>query len=58
MFKGTHPQVMQDRIRRVNWKFEHDISRKNLSAKKRLLQVVEQYTGWRIGEYRNYKLIR
>jgi hypothetical protein len=57
IFKGTHPKVMQERIHRVNWKFEHDISRKNLSAKKRLLQVVEQYTGWRIGEYKNYRLL-
>jgi glycosyltransferase involved in cell wall biosynthesis len=56
-FTGTHPKVMQPRIARVNWKFEHDISSKNISVKTCLLQIVEKYTGWRIGEYRNYKLL-
>jgi hypothetical protein len=57
-FNGTHPAVMQFRISRINWKFERDIARKNLSFKNRLLQFIEQQTGWRIGEYKNYKLIK
>lgn len=58
LFSGTHPKVMQPRVKRINWKFEHDIAKKNLSAKNRFLQFIEQHTGWRIGEYRNYKLIK
>jgi glycosyltransferase involved in cell wall biosynthesis len=57
-FQGTHPQVMKSRINRINWQFEHDITRKKLSPKNQLLQLIEQYTGWRIGEYKNYKLLR
>lgn len=56
-FEGKHPQVIQERVSRVNWQFDHDISKKNLRLKHRLSQLVEQFTGWRIGEYRNYKLI-
>ncbi|MEO1655370.1 MAG: glycosyltransferase family 2 protein, partial [Bacteroidota bacterium] len=57
LFEGKHPQVMQDRIARINWRFDHDISRKNYSYKNGLLMQIERWTGWRIGEYRNYKII-
>ncbi len=57
-FKGTHPAVMQERIRLQNWVFEHDISIKNLNFKKRLLYIIEKLSGWRVGENRNYKVIK
>ncbi|MFN3381485.1 MAG: glycosyltransferase family 2 protein, partial [Runella zeae] len=44
-FTGTHPQVMQARIRRQNWAFTHDISHKNLSLKYRFKLWMEKYTG-------------
>lgn len=56
-FKGTHPKVIQPRIDAMNWKFDHDISKNNLSLKDRFKKLVEQLTGWRIGEFRNYKII-
>lgn len=56
-FTGTHPRVMQARIRRQNWAFTHDISHKNLSFKYRFKLWMEKYTGWYVGEYRNYKII-
>jgi hypothetical protein len=37
--------------------FEHDITRKNYGLKKRVLMGIEKYTGWRVGEYKNYKVI-
>ncbi len=55
-FTGTHPAVMQPRIARMNWQFDHDIRQKKLSPKNRLLEAIRKLTGWRIGEYRNYKL--
>lgn len=57
-FAGTQPKVMQDRIARMNWQFEHDISRKNFTFKTRLLYWIEKLTGWRVGEYKNYRLLR
>ncbi|MCS7004970.1 MAG: glycosyltransferase family 2 protein [Cytophagales bacterium] len=55
-FTGTHPSVMQERIRQKNWKFEHDISIKRYSLKEKLKRTIEKLTGYRIGEYKNYKI--
>jgi len=54
-FNGTHPKVMQARIERVNWQFDFDIQEKKLSVKNRFRAFVEKLTGWRIGEYKNFK---
>jgi hypothetical protein len=58
LFKDTHPKVMQARIERVNWMFDFDIKIKKLSFKNRLRMAIEKLTGWRIGEYRNYELLK
>lgn len=57
-FKETHPAVMIPRIEAQHWQFDFDIREKKYSAKNRLKTVLERLTGWRIGEYRNYKLLR
>ena len=56
-FKGTHPQVLQERIKRINWEFDVDPTQKKFSLKFRFLHWIEDKTGWRIGEYRNYTII-
>ncbi len=56
-FKGTHPAVMQARISAQNWQFNYDPSQIKLSIKDKFLQTIEKSTGWRPGEYKNYKLI-
>jgi len=56
-FDGTHPLVMKDRIRQKNWHFSFDPSRKKISVIQRFLHFLENKTGWRPGEYRNYKLL-
>jgi len=55
-FQGTHPLVMQDRINKKNWSFDFDPTQKKLNFIKRILQLVENITGWRPGEYKNYKV--
>ena len=55
-FAGTHPSVMQDRLGRYNWSFDFDTKKKNSSLKNTVLGWIENLTGWRIGEYRNYKI--
>lgn len=57
LFKGTHPAVMKERIARQSWAYTHDLSRKPSSAKYRFKKWVEGLTGWRVGEYRNYKIV-
>lgn len=58
LFDGTHPEVMLERIALKNWRFTHDISRKKYSMKEKIKRGVESLTGIRIGEYKNYKLIK
>jgi hypothetical protein len=58
LFKGAHPAVMEPRIQARNWHFESNPVRVRWSLKEKLSRFVEQITGWRPGEYRNYRLIR
>lgn len=56
-FTGTHPDVMKTRIKALNWNFSFDPSKKKLPLKSRFLHTVESITGWRPGEYKNYRII-
>lgn len=56
-FTGTHPKVMEDRIRRLNWDFDHDLSKNTLTMREKLKQLASRLLGYRIGEYKNYKLL-
>ncbi|MFN5224730.1 MAG: glycosyltransferase family 2 protein [Bacteroidota bacterium] len=58
LFKGTHPEVMRERIASMNWKFSFDPSRKKRGLVATLLYWVEELTGWRPGEYKNYKQVK
>jgi len=57
LFEATHPAVMQARIESVNWMFDYDIHEKKLSFKNQVKMGIEKLTGYRIGEYRNYKVV-
>lgn len=57
-FTGTHPAVMQERIDRMDWTFDVDPTKKNFGMKARLLHWIEERTGWRVGEYKNFIRIR
>jgi hypothetical protein len=56
-FKGTHPQVFQNRVKVADWNFKFDQSQIKLSAKDKFLLFIEKTTGWKVGEYKNYKVI-
>ncbi len=56
-FGGTHPKVMEERIRRLNWIFDHDLSKNTLTMREKLKQLASRLLGYRIGEYKNYKLL-
>ncbi len=58
LFSGTHPEVMKDRIKRLNWSVEPDLRKKNMSLRYRLLYGFEKLTGIRPFEFRNYRIIR
>jgi hypothetical protein len=56
-FTGTHPAAMQPVIQQQNWHFAADISKKNFTLKTWVLYYIERYTGRRLFDYRNYKII-
>jgi hypothetical protein len=58
-FAGSHPSVMQKRIEHSNWTFKVDptLLKKKMSLRRRVLQKIEDLFGWRIGEYKNYKIV-
>lgn len=55
VFGGSHPRLMEDRIKRKNWKFDFDISRNKRSFKDRMKDLLLIF-GINLS-YRNYKLI-
>jgi hypothetical protein len=58
LFDGVHPEVMNERIERLNWKARIDLNQKKFKNRtKKFLYLVEKHTGYRIGEYKNYKKI-
>ena len=57
LFEGTHPKVMLDRIARKNWNFTFDTNKNKFRKKEILQRFLEKLTNYRIGEYKNYKII-
>jgi len=57
-FKGTHPGIMEERIRKTSWNIEMDTSKKKFGIKDRLLHLFEKITGHRLFEYKNYSLFK
>lgn len=59
-FRGSHPAVMQKRIAATNWDLNLDLKKlhKKMTFRRKLLQKIEDLTGWRVSEYRNYKIIK
>jgi len=55
-FKGTHPEVMKNRIEAKNWQIHIDTSKIKMKPKYKLLFYIEKYFGIRLFEYRNYTI--
>lgn len=57
-FTGTHPAVLQKRIREKNWNVEFDLLKKRFSFKDKLLYWFEKKTGVRPFDFKNYTIIK
>lgn len=58
-FQGTHPAVMQEKVAKHPNDFVHDTSQAKWSkSKDKYFQKIEDLLGIRIGEYKNYILIK
>ncbi len=56
-YKGSHPKVFEQRIRLADWTFVYNKSNVTMNLKYRFLFWLENLTGWRLGENKNYKII-
>lgn len=57
-FNESHPSSMNETIAGQSWTFKHNPKHIALSPRRLFLHRVEQIIGWRIGEYKNYKIIK
>jgi len=58
-FEGTHPEVMHERIRKMNWEFSFDPTEGiKLTPRLRFLNWLEKNYGIEIGKFKTYKVIR
>ncbi len=57
LFKGTHPEVMKKRISENKIQFNPSNHKIKKGIKRFVLDLVEKMTDYRIGEYKNYKII-
>jgi hypothetical protein len=56
-FTGSHPEVMTEHVKKMNWEIELDMKKKNFDLKNRLLYKFEKSTGIRLFEYKNYRVV-
>lgn len=56
-FDNTHPNVMKNRILQKNWDFDGKKLNSKVSVKDKFLFWLEQKTGIRLFEYKNYHII-
>lgn len=56
-YTGAHPALMQPIIAAVNWEFDPAKIHKKTSFKNKLLYWLEDLINYRIGAYKNYKVV-
>ena len=56
-FRGTHPAGMRERIQSQDWTFSYDPANVKHTTRESVLMWIEEKTGRRLGEYKNYLLL-
>lgn len=57
-FTGSHPTIMMPLVNAQDWKFEFNKKLSNEKTKDKFLRFIENISGIRIGEYKNYILLK
>lgn len=57
-FKGSHPNVMKEKIKLQDNQFIFDPKKAVWKTKDKIMQPIEDLLGFKIGEYKNYRLIK
>jgi len=55
-FEGTHPAVMKERLKRMNWKFDYDTGKNRTKPKEKVKIFLKKNLGIETG-YKNYKIV-
>ncbi len=55
-YTETHPLVMEDRIKKINWQFDYDLTYNNFSIKEKIKNTLYKLTGKEFFTYKNYLL--
>jgi hypothetical protein len=57
LFSGEHPEVMKERIKKKNWKFDYDISKSRKTLKDKSKELINKIFGIDFN-YKNYKIVK
>jgi glycosyltransferase involved in cell wall biosynthesis len=57
-YVGPHPQLMSVNIENQDWKFDLKKVKSNMPIKYKILHFIEDLTGYRLFEYKNYLLLK
>ncbi len=57
-FTGEHPVYMKELIAAKDWAFMYNPSKSNMKLKEKILNGFENLTGYRLFEYKNYRVIK
>jgi glycosyltransferase involved in cell wall biosynthesis len=56
-FTGSHPKLMKEKVEAQDWEFHFDPKKAVWKTKDKFLQPIEDFLGFKFGEYKNYKEI-
>jgi len=57
-FTGTHPAIMMERVNAQDWEYTFNPKKAVWKTKDRIMQPIEDWLGFKIGEYKNYILLK
>lgn len=57
-FTGAHPAIMMDRVNAQDWEYTYNPKKAVWKTKDRIMQPIEDWLGFKIGEYKNYILLK
>lgn len=58
LFTQTHPALMQPKVDAQDWAYVYNPKKSVWKTKDKILQPIEDLLGFKIGDYKNYKLIK
>jgi len=58
LYSGSHPEVMKETKKKSNIQFNPSTQKIRKGFKRSVLDIIENLTGYRIGECKNYRIIK